>query len=115
MSRQTDRERFLTRDDYMTGKCSFQEYYLAIAHDAGISMAGSKLLERCRKALASGDEHLNTITLKTWDNIAAYQRRAVAPVLKEHGDGWSMAGGVCVAKAAMIKAVKDTGGIGVPA
>ena len=89
----------ITRQDYMAGTVSFEQYYTSIAEAAGISMAGSELMPAVKAALAAGDEHLNTIPLGTWDRIAA-PRPWLATAFKEHGDSYSLAGGVCVYKQA---------------
>lgn len=96
-----------TRADYMAGRVTFQEYYEAIAREAHVDMRRSALLPYVVTALARGDEYLNTIALPRWDLIAAQQRHAVEPALRAHGDGWSMAGGVCVAKAAARAAARE--------
>ncbi len=89
-----------TRAEYLNKTVSFEDFYRAIAKDAGISFAGSDILPRVKRALASGDEHLNTIPLATWDIYAGAAKHATAPAFKAHGDSWSIAGGVCVAKQA---------------
>lgn len=96
-----------TRSDYMNGRATHQGYYGAIVREAGISLATWHALERVKHALAVGDEHLNTIPLKLWDELAYRQRPAVEPVLREHGDFWSLAGGVCVAKEAARQAAQQ--------
>lgn len=92
----------MTRKDYMDGKVSFEEYYRSVARAAGISFASASvgLLDRVERALAAGDKHLNTIPLSLWDSYAIVAQHATAPAFKAHGDGWSLAGGVCVAKQA---------------
>ena len=88
-----------TRQDYMDGAVTFEQYYTSIAEAAGISMAGSELMPDVKAALAAGDEHLNTIPIETWDRIAA-PRTWLATAFKAHGDFYSLAGGVCVYKQA---------------
>ena len=93
-----------TRADYMGGKVSFEDYYRSIWQKAGIRVVGlySSLGPRVRRALAEGDEHLNTIPLLHWDNIATFWQDQISESLKRHGDAWSLAGGVCTVKQAAI-------------
>lgn len=96
--------KYPTRKDYMTGKVNHKTYYETLASEAGISYANSEALPRIRQALKDGDEHLNSIPLGLWDSLAVKNRRITAPVLKAHGDFWSLAGSVCIQKAAAKKA-----------
>ena len=82
----------LTRKDYMSGKCSFHEYYLAIAKTAGISRAPKHIMERVRK---STDEHYNDIPLGVWNSLSFSNYRKA---FEAHGDFPSMAGLVCLWK-----------------
>lgn len=56
-----------------------REYELrmdALCHKLGhaeLERIVAPLVERCKVALAAGDEHLNTITLATWDRLAGVQ------------------------------------------
>lgn len=100
----------MNRKDYMENMVSHQEYYGSIAKEAHISMDKSPLLPRCRAAYDGGDDHLNTITLATWDRLGssmmAYSGDTVRAILKSRGDGDSMATRVCILKAAMIDAIE---------
>ncbi len=96
----------MTRKEYMDGVVSFADYYRSVAKDAGISFASApvEFLDRVEKALERGDEHLNTIPLSLWYYYAICAKHATMPALKRHGDFWSLAGGVCVAKQAAMDA-----------
>lgn len=94
-----------TRQDYMTGKVTFAEFYRAVNATAGLKITDADLLQRVRAALAAGDEHLNTIPLPVWDGRAMFARCALSRALREHGDFYSMAGGVCCLKQAARDAV----------
>ncbi len=89
-----------TRSDYMAGQCSHAEFYRAVNKTAGFIITDPRLLDRVRKALASGDEHLNTIPLRIWDGVAVNAQAALSRAFKAHGDFYSLAGGVCCAKQA---------------
>ncbi len=102
--------KYPTRADYMNNKVSFREFYTAVAKDAGISFAKSDILPKVKAALAAGDEHLNTIPLRTWDLRAtnSITQNAITRALKLHGDYFSLAGGVSTLKVAAINAAEGT-------
>lgn len=99
----------ITRKDYMDGKVTFEQYYSSVAKEAGLSMEEAGILERVKKALESGDEHLNSIPLAKWDKMGANPvlRANLSRSFKKHEDGMSLAGIVCVLKQACINAVKE--------
>jgi hypothetical protein len=96
----------MNRQDYMTGKVTFAEYYREIARIAGISWKHHRMLKRVKTALAQGDEHLNSIPLHLWDVLGASSRPMIARALRQMGDsgGVSMAEIVCVHKQAATDA-----------
>jgi len=94
-----------TRQEYLDGTVTFEQFYTAIVQDAGIAFP-DYLLSEVISALAKGDEHLNTIALRRWDVLAACAKSAIAPAFKRHGDYFSLAGGVCVMKQAAYIAAK---------
>jgi hypothetical protein len=96
----------MTRKDYMDGVVSFEQYYTTIAEESGVSFKNADIIPCVVRALANGDEHLNSIPLSTWHSYAIYEKPATSPVFKVHGDSWSLAGGVCVAKQAAKNAAK---------
>lgn len=97
-----------TRADYLNKVVTFEQYYRAIAKDAGVAFHPGSFLDRVKRALARGDEHLTSVPLAEWDSFSRGARQATAPAFKRHGDFWSLAGGVCVAKqAARDAAEKD--------
>jgi hypothetical protein len=95
-----------TRKDYMENRLTHAEYYGLIAKEAGISYANSQELPRIKEAIST-DENLNNIPLSWWDKRANSTVSSVSKALKNHGDFYSLAGGVCVHKAAAIKAAKS--------
>ena len=100
----------MTRKDYMDGRVTHAEYYTSVAKAAGVSFADSQMLPKVRDALEKGDEHLNTISLTTWDAMALFPtcRANISRALKAHEDFWSLAGGVCTLKQAAKNAVLNT-------
>lgn len=97
-----------SRADYLAGRVTFEEYYRAIAKESGVSFRNSPMLPKVARALANGDEHLNTIRLAEWDSIGIMGKSSTAPVFKAHGDFWSIAGGCCVAKQAAKDAAMES-------
>jgi hypothetical protein len=91
---------FPTRKEYMDNKVTFEQFYTSVANEAGVGYFPPDFLDRVRKALADGDEHLNTIPIATWDRLAELVAPRIASALKKHGDFYSLAGGVCVMKQA---------------
>lgn len=95
----------------MANEVSHDEFYRAVAATAGIDWSQHPIMPKVREQLAKGDVHLNGINLGWWDLqaaspvLSANLRRA----LKEHGDYYSMAGAVCVLKAA-AKVAAEGGG-----
>ncbi len=101
----------LTRKDYMADSANLHDaYYLEIANACGVKFTDPATIERFRKALLD-DEHMNNIPLGWWDNRVISLKRSlnVRQVLKDRGDFYSMAGGVCILKAAARAAVKGEG------
>ena len=92
----------MKRTNYMEGTISHQEYYSTLARAAGIGNFQDAFIRRVRKALADGDEHLNTIPLQQWDAMCFmdYQNASLKAELSKRGDTLSLAVGVCVRKAA---------------
>ena len=92
---------FPTRQDYMSGKVTHEEYYVALAKTCGVSYdnADPAFMARVVKALDEGGIHLNSIPLQEWDMRGALIM-GVAKAFKEHGDFDSLAGRVCLIKTA---------------
>lgn len=90
----------ITRNDYMQGHATCQEYYAEIARESGIDYSNANIMPRVCRAIESGDVHLNSIALTCWDTRAIFTRERITPALKARGDNYSLAGGVCTHKAA---------------
>jgi hypothetical protein len=90
----------ITRKAYMADSANLHHaYYLEIAM-ASLPLNIPCSVEQVREALASGDEHLNTIPLGKWDAMALTgDNRRMYKALKERGDFQSLGTGVCVLKA----------------
>lgn len=97
----------MDRKDYMEHRATHREYYGSIVKEAGIVFpADHPLVVAGAQALSRGDEHMNTIPLSRWDDEAARRQAYINRALREHGDFWSMAGGVCVMKEAVRQAIE---------
>lgn len=96
----------ITRQDYMNGKATHAEYYSQFVTPEIIEIVRREIGEK--KLLASKDVYLNNISLHRWDEIAS---NFIAPLiregLKKAGDGYSLAGGVCVAKNAARQIISE--------
>jgi hypothetical protein len=92
-----------TRKDYMNDKCSHREYYSQFVNDNVKGMVNDRIgIDRIKK---SKDEHLNDIPLKEWDMCGLPY--GINTLLKSAGDGFSMAGQVCILKEAAKQLIED--------
>jgi len=86
-----------TRKQYMDKEITHEEYYRQfVTHP----MVDTISREFSTAQLKAAGEHLNGIALQTWDRIAHRYEPFIRSKMKEAGDCWSMAGGVCVVKQA---------------
>ena len=103
----------ITRQDYMDGKASHDEYYKQFSdEDTKQELLNVISLDEINK---STDEHMNDIPMKKWDSISGFVwkvqhgsevqvgnvhvRSDLVKKLKEAGDGVSCAGMTCIYKA----------------
>ena len=97
-------KKMINRTDYMEGRATFAEYYGEIVGNR--RPFNAEFIKRVSAALASGDEHLNTIPLKEWDN---HPVGVPSQPFKDRGDFLSPAGRVCYLKvAAKLQAEEAT-------
>lgn len=99
----------ITRKAYLAGEVSFQDYYRHIAHLAGVAFnPADPFIKRVKKALDQGDEHLNSISLQTWDIRAVAAEHAIREACKQiEGEFYSLSVGVCTMKQAAKDAAKE--------
>lgn len=76
-------------------------FYLEVALSAGLTLPEDILLDS-KRALAGGDEHLNSVKLPRWDRLLPYRAGSVATELKKRGTFYNIAAGVCTLKALVI-------------
>ncbi len=84
------------------------EYYRSVCVTASLSFQGNQWLAvRVKACLEDGDWFLNNIPLGYWDGLAEIHEEAIRRSLKEHGDEYTLAAGVCTVKQAARDAVLD--------
>lgn len=93
----------ITRKQYMDasredGPAMHRAYYGEIVRECRVRIPAD-LVAQSRKALAEGDEHLNTIPLGLWDGMVS-SLSGVNAALKARGDYLTLGTGVCVLKEA---------------
>lgn len=82
----------------MNNLCTHREYYEQFVSDEIKSTVRQIVgIDALRK---STDEHLNDISLRDWDAISLEHKAELSNKFIQAGDFYSLAGGVCVAKAA---------------
>ena len=83
-----------TRQDYLDGKCTHQEYYAQFVdqHTKNV-VSGSIDMDKLKNAVINGDLHLNSVPLREWDMLT----QLINPNMD---GGTSLAGKVCVLKEA---------------
>ena len=91
----------MTRSDYLHtggGFAAHRAYYAQMVTPALADLV--VYIIGAQRIRDSKDDHMNDIALIRWDRCACEIRPLVEPKLRELGDCWSMAGGVCIAKEA---------------
>jgi hypothetical protein len=100
--------KLINRQEYLSGRVTFEEFYREVNRLAGIKFrADHWAVIEAKEALAQGDVHLNSIPLRDWDMMASAACRSLSKAMKELGDFYSMAGGVCAMKQAVIDAATE--------
>lgn len=92
-----------TRQDYINKKCTYEEYYAQFVNDNVKLMVKDHI--GINVILNSKDEHFNDIPLKKWDLIGLPY--GIRDLLKEAGDFYTLAGQVCILKAAARQIKKE--------
>lgn len=87
-----------SRADYMANKCSHQEYYNQFVTRDTLALVEDVFGVEKLKAAYAEDKNLNTIPLAKWDALAGNVNTNEA--LKQAGDYLTLAGSVCILKAA---------------
>lgn len=87
-----------TREQYMKGQCTHEEYYDQFV--TGWIVDAVKRSIGFERIGTSCDPHFNDIPLNQWDNLYRTIADQSERALRSAGDGLSLAGSVCIAKAA---------------
>lgn len=99
----------MNRKQYLDGECSHDEYYGQFVTPGLISYVVSRI--GANRIKASTDEHMNDITLASWDRLTGVSGLIDASLFKacdnvtyapEYADKflWSLSDQVCIAKRA---------------
>ena len=95
----------LTRQDYIDGKCTFDDYYGQFVTDTiRFIVEGTIGVERIMR---STDPHLNDISLYSWDRLEPLIKPLIKEQMKKAGDHVALSSVVCVAKTAAKLIRKD--------
>lgn len=97
----------ISRQAYLAGEISHQAYYGEIARRAKITYIRSPMLSEIKKALANGDECLNTIPLYVWDIQVVASKSALVRAIKTiPNESLTEANGVSIHKAAAKRSAR---------
>ena len=89
-----------TRKEYLNKNCTHAEYYSQFVTDSIKSIVKEHFtIEKLKKAY-NEDKYFNTIPLIKWDRLTIYFKDSISKSLKDAGDFYSLAGGVCILKCA---------------
>ena len=99
----------LTRKQYMSSEVTHQQYYEQFSTEALREFVKQRFPVQELKAAYIEGKHLNSIPLQLWDNMAIVTRQAVEEKLRDAGDFWSLAGGVCILKAIARQIIEQEG------
>ena len=88
-----------SRQDYLDNRCTHRQYYGQMVTDHVRDVVRTGIgLDRLKK---STDPHFNDIPLQEWDDFTIYlEMGGFQQKIREYGDLWSLAGGVCILKEA---------------
>ena len=92
-----------TRQEYLAGICSHDEYYRQFVTDYMINIVRSTLKSSNLKKCFAEDPYLNNIKLDEWDSLAFYtcaSNHTLKELLIKAKDSYSLATGVCIMKQA---------------
>ena len=96
-----------TRKEYLDGKCTHSEYYSQYVENTDAKgLVLSFWDEKTLFEAYEKDEHLNTLSIKSWDELA--ERLTIGPWLtfSELGDMNTLSNRVCVLKEAARQIIK---------
>lgn len=95
-----------TRQQYLSGDCTHEQYYSQFVNSTILSRVEAYIGKDKIVEAMQTEKGLNSIPLAKWD-MAAQNLFDVSKKLKEAGDYLTLAGGVCIAKAAARQIAKS--------
>ena len=87
-----------TRSDYIRGSCTNWQFYEQMVTDD--IKEHTKRFVGTRLILGSTCKNFNDVSIRVWDDAGICGNYLIDAAIKETGDGPSLAGRVCVLKAA---------------
>ena len=98
----------ITRKQYLANSELHHEYYSQFVTPAILKAVHLKLKDQIKN---STDPHFNDIPLRDWDHLTLNMRLTMNVPLREKmeecGDFYTLAGGVCILKAAATRLKKE--------
>ena len=97
-----------TRHQYLKGECTHKEYYSQFVSEYMKQIVLSDIGKNKLIKAFNDDKNLNNISLNVWDSLAFYTCKNNYDLnikLREAGDSYSKAGGVCIMKEAARQAI----------
>lgn len=99
----------ITRQAYMEEKASYEQYYGQFVSEGLKHLVTQVFGKEALKGAYAADEHLNNIPLQRWDMLVSYVQNnpEIRQQLKDCGDFYSLAGGVCILKEAAREVIQE--------
>lgn len=89
-----------TRAQYMSGEVTHQQYYGQFVSDVTIKIVAQAFGGDALRAAFAEDQAFNTLELRRWDSLTEWIKHEMSQLLRDAGDFWTLANGVCVLKQA---------------
>lgn len=89
-----------TRQQYLDKECTHRQYYAQFVTAGIIKSVSNRFGKNAIVKALETNEHLNNIDLARWDSLAITHESSLRGKMKQVGDRYSLAGGVCVMKEA---------------
>jgi len=94
-----------TRHEYLSGECTHEEYYNQFVNEYVKKIVLSRYSKEELQQAYELDKHFNSIKLPVWESMA--HNINVASKVKEAGDYLTLAGSVCILKAAARQIINE--------
>lgn len=94
-----------TRKQRLANECSHHEYYSQFVDDGVKARVLSSI--KLSELISATDPHLNDISISRWDSVfQPYFPRYISDKMRAAGDYPTLAGAVCIGKAAARQIIK---------